>query len=387
MVFIVGLGAGYALALYLHSPAPEPRPEEQAAFITRPETVATATPTPSPLPELNPAPIQVLPVERLQELAAARQWEQIAVLGWQWLRKDPGAKALLAPYLEQAYVGLVRAALDQGDVAGARHLLSEADAGLEPSAPRQLLAAEMYQIQRDFRGALNSLHQSVALDPLLVEAIYPQIRQLVAAEAGRGTASPDERIRLLQEEIIADPGYAPYYEILGRLYYEQGVYRQALTQLGYALQLEPDLSPRLVPLIASAQRRLASPELVEVPLDIRGQSLYVRVRLNDLAQEVRFILDTGASFTAISEELARRLGLADLEGLPTVELSTAKGRIRVPLITLRSVDLQGARVENVAVVILPELEGGDGLLGLSFLSRFNVDISHSEQKLLLSRRH
>ena len=193
-------------------------------------------------------------------------------------------------------------------------------------------------------------------------------------------------MHLLSEEIINDPGYATYYALLGRLQFEQGQYQEVISNLGYAIQLDSALSSRSAPLINDARRRLASPDLIEVPINTQGETLYVDIRLNNLERRFRFILDTGASFTAITSHLAQQLDMVITDDLPMVELTTAKGVIKAPLITLQTVEMNGVGLDNVRAVILPELEGADGLLGMSFLSHFDVDINHTEHKLVLVRR-
>jgi clan AA aspartic protease (TIGR02281 family) len=321
-------------------------------------------------------------------LASARKWDEIIRLGGQLLDRGENDPALLLPYLDQAYSMLIRSALDQEDIKEARKLLAEATVRLGDSSARLLLQAEMYQRQRDFQRAIAGLHKALALEPLLAEQIFPLIRQSMSALVmeGNGPHSMQDKMRLLSEEIINDPGYAPYYALLGRLQFEQGQYQEAISNLSYAIQLNNTLSSRLAPLVSDAKRRLSSPELVEVPINTQGETLYVDIRLNNLERRFRFILDTGASFTAITSHLVQQLGMVVTDDLPMVELTTAKGVITAPLITLQAVEMNGIGLDNVQAVILPELEGADGLLGMSFLSHFDVDINHTEHKLVLVRR-
>ncbi len=96
-----------------------------------------------------------------------------------------------------------------------------------------------------------------------------------------------------------------------------------------------------------------------------------------------FILDTGASFVVTTTSFAKKANI-DVEQGSAVRLHTANGvvdgkRGRADVIQLRSLKARG-----VPVVIEADdaaAYGADGLLGLSFLSRFNVTIDGRSVKI------
>ena len=97
------------------------------------------------------------------------------------------------------------------------------------------------------------------------------------------------------------------------------------------------------------------------------------------------ILDTGASFTVVSQQLAGRLGLK-----PTrrVSLVTANGTVGAPMAPLGSLKVGEAEATNLTVVIQdfsPTAALG-GLLGLDFLSRYHTSIDSRRQLLVLAPR-
>ena len=57
-----------------------------------------------------------------------------------------------------------------------------------------------------------------------------------------------------------------------------------------------------------------------------------------------------------------------------------------PAVTLTSIDLAGATVRDMRAVVLEELSGYDGLLGLDFLARFDVDINAEAGEIVLIPR-
>jgi aspartyl protease family protein len=84
---------------------------------------------------------------------------------------------------------------------------------------------------------------------------------------------------------------------------------------------------------------------------------------------VDFLVDTGATVVALPEEVARQLGL---ERGPAHSVHTANGRAVAYSTRLHQLDLGGARAENVAASIVPGMTGDEALLGMSFLSRFDI---------------
>lgn len=105
----------------------------------------------------------------------------------------------------------------------------------------------------------------------------------------------------------------------------------------------------------------------------------------------RFIIDTGASYLSLSRRFAERNKIASSAGEPIL-LRTTSGVSKVRLLTLDSVvvgELTARQVDAVVVTEGLDKDGDteiDGLLGLSFLSRFNVQVdSDAGQIVIVSR--
>jgi aspartyl protease family protein len=91
-----------------------------------------------------------------------------------------------------------------------------------------------------------------------------------------------------------------------------------------------------------------------------------------------FILDTGAAFVALKDSFAKKAKV-EIEAGSSVHLHTANGiaegqRGRADTIQLRSLKAKSVPVVVEADSAAAYGDGVDGLLGLSFLSRFNVTI-------------
>lgn len=85
-------------------------------------------------------------------------------------------------------------------------------------------------------------------------------------------------------------------------------------------------------------------------------------------QSVKFMVDTGATDVAISDEVARLLGL---EFGPRIDVMTAGGPVTGWVTRLDSVTLGVLTLRNVRATISPGL-GEECLLGMSFLSNFSI---------------
>ncbi|MEM7251822.1 MAG: TIGR02281 family clan AA aspartic protease [Pseudomonadota bacterium] len=83
-------------------------------------------------------------------------------------------------------------------------------------------------------------------------------------------------------------------------------------------------------------------------------------------RSVRFLVDTGATAVALSDELAGDLGLR--RGQP-VRISTANGQVLAHRTRLDAVGLGDLVIHNVEAIINPGQDGGDVLLGMSFLEQ------------------
>ena len=126
----------------------------------------------------------------------------------------------------------------------------------------------------------------------------------------------------------------------------------------------------------------AEPKGVTVDLVRSGEVSYAEVVLNGSLKQY-FVVDTGASFTFISRGAAKELGIAIDEYTPVIPTATASSVIFNPLVTLRSVRVGEAEVENVDVLVHNLPGGSAGLLGNSFLSEFKVVLDSISGKMTL----
>lgn len=113
-------------------------------------------------------------------------------------------------------------------------------------------------------------------------------------------------------------------------------------------------------------------------------AIQCNVRVNNTATGT-FIVDTGASFTTFSRKFAERLGV---DRLPSADIivQTAAGISSARLTTVDLVDVEGLRASRVSVAINVNIPDDlDGLLGLSFLARFEVYLDSRKGTLKMVR--
>lgn len=82
---------------------------------------------------------------------------------------------------------------------------------------------------------------------------------------------------------------------------------------------------------------------------------------------IRTLVDTGASYVALSAEDAQKAGIRPDGGGRMVRLSTANGIVSAPMLRLPEVKVGDLIVRDVEAVIMPRGTMGVSLLGMSFL--------------------
>jgi aspartyl protease family protein len=98
---------------------------------------------------------------------------------------------------------------------------------------------------------------------------------------------------------------------------------------------------------------------------------------------VRFVVDTGATLTALSRAHAEQIGIDYERGTP-MQTMTVNGAVRGWRVTLDSVQIGGATERDVDAVVVDNDFLPVGLLGMSYLNRF--DMQRNGATLVLRRR-
>ncbi len=240
---------------------------------------------------------------------------------------------------------------------------------------RNLLANQHNQLL----GALNILSDRINL--LRGQAADPQMTQRLSTEVAKRRDSYRQAILDLRQ--IVDKTTAEYAELA-----RDEAIKKALSALATKSKSPAKLGPsrgfdESVKLLVKAEKSFLT-EVVE--LRRRGGVFEVDVTFNGKTT-VPLIFDTGASFTTISDELAKRIGLQPQASDRTIELHVADGgTVSARLMTIPSLRVGKFSVNNVACAVMPpEKRDAPLLLGQSFHRHFTYNFTPESGQLVLSR--
>lgn len=184
----------------------------------------------------------------------------------------------------------------------------------------------------------------------------------------------------------------PHYQWVANGLAEAGVKNYAKERLEVLRPEFPAINPGNVSMAGVSQ---SVPSVVAyqkgrlgiVPLKHSKNALMVEATLVNAKTGKRvqgtFILDTGATYTSISEEMAQNLGL-DTSGSEKVRITTANGRIDVSKVVIDKIQMEGVEAQQVPATIIhvrPD-SSFSGLLGLSFIRQFKMTIDPVANQLV-----
>ena len=125
--------------------------------------------------------------------------------------------------------------------------------------------------------------------------------------------------------------------------------------------------PRLdiaVPQLGLPEQSVAGGE-TRVPLAPDGH-YWVRARIN--GQRANFLIDTGATISAVSPAVADAAGLEPRRGGIPVQIKTANGAVTAQIASADRIAFGNVEAEGIDVVIAPGL-GETNIIGMNLLSR------------------
>lgn len=145
-----------------------------------------------------------------------------------------------------------------------------------------------------------------------------------------------------------------------------GLFKFAQTQ-GYltgrwaeeAEAIAPDEVPAILP------RARAEGETLRIPIAQDGH-YWVEGTIN--GSPARFLIDSGATFTALSDSTARAAGLNYDVGAPGVILSTANGKVEARQSSIATLAIGPIRASDLPVVVSPAF-GEVNVIGMNMLTR------------------
>ncbi len=102
---------------------------------------------------------------------------------------------------------------------------------------------------------------------------------------------------------------------------------------------------------------------------------------------LKLALDTGATYTIIPFEAAFAIGCNPISSKRKRGIVTASGIEYVPLVTIPIIKVFGFELRNLDVVChnLPPQSQVDGLLGLDFLSHFDIRLFFLQKTMEINK--
>ncbi|MBF0570294.1 MAG: clan AA aspartic protease [Candidatus Omnitrophica bacterium] len=125
---------------------------------------------------------------------------------------------------------------------------------------------------------------------------------------------------------------------------------------------------------------------VVIPLVPDGQGHFLADVLINNKVHASLIVDTGSPVVMLTSAFVQKLDL-DTSQSKVGYVEILNGKYKAAAVSLNNVRLGESKAQDVSAAVLLEDSKGlkDGLLGLSFLSKFHFTLDQNGQKLILSK--
>jgi clan AA aspartic protease (TIGR02281 family) len=230
----------------------------------------------------------------------------------------------------------------------------------------------------------------------MLQLINTRIRSTVAELARSLERNNDQNnmLAMYQQLTQLEPDYAPWFIGLAATQLALDDKEAARRSLVLVAQ-DPDVGARAQAMLSTIAIALVKPqetepqefttEVVGIPLHRSGNHFVVDAR-PEPGQNIRLLIDTGASVTILTPDVIEQQGIRYQDTGRTRVFNTANGPARTPVYKLDSLTVGDWKVKQLEIGVL-DLRGGtdvDGLLGMNFLRHFQFYIDQNEAMLLLS---
>lgn len=252
------------------------------------------------------------------------------------------------------------------------------------------LAINIYLDISEYAATANTATELIALEPLGDNGYF--LRAVGHERGGQFKKAADDYTSAIalfaDKQRIASVGYVG----LARSYDKLGQFCDAAFAIESFIAANParnDTAPtRTLINDYSAKGSCANTDKMDdtFPAGQAGNVVVMAVTVNGV--KGRFIFDTGASFVALKRSFAEKAKV-EIDESSAVKLSTANGIADGVRGRAKSIQLKTVKASDVQLVIQKDAKGTygddiDGLLGMSFLGRFNLAIS--KDKIRVSSR-
>jgi len=244
-------------------------------------------------------------------------------------------------------------------------------------APSLRQAANVLLELSDFSGAETASSELIELEPLYDNGYY--LRALARDGSGLAEKALDDYVTAI--ELVGDKGriFSTSYFNMARLYEKLGRFCDAVLPIEAWVSLNPKHDTSQTRTIianymtkgrcATGTRGSAEVFAVAHPND----TVNLPVTINGVRGTL--LLDTGATFVSLKSSFAQKAGV-EMDQESIVRLRTANGIVDGKRGRAQTIQLRSLLAKDVPVVVQAGEYGAgiDGLLGMSFLSRFSINI-------------
>lgn len=148
-------------------------------------------------------------------------------------------------------------------------------------------------------------------------------------------------------------------------------------------KMEDDAKARAGRERKAAEELARQREALSSPVIISGRQVFVPVKLRNgsVETEALLLLDTGATSSVITPEVAARLNIGEADN---IRVSVVGGRVlSAKKLVISEMRVGPVRRERQEVLIIRQRQGmmGDGLLGMSFLAGLKYTIDFQNQRI------
>lgn len=276
----------------------------------------------------------------------------------------------------------------RNDVRGAIQLLKLLLAHLPQAFDERIALASIYGRQQQFYEALTVLFDasSIASTSAELSQLDLLIQQTVrSAQVAIGEEDINANIKLYQFLVQHRAAHTPYYIEVAKWLVKASRLDAAIAQLVIVLH-DPFVGAVAQQMLADIERlRL---KLLETPVELvrKGSHFLVDASLN--RDDVRLLIDTGASLSVLDSATAQLLGLHESDAVQRMQVNTANGITEALLYRIDSMALGVFAVSSIDIAVVEQLEvsGASGLLGMNFLEHFDFRIDQQHAQLFLKYR-
>ncbi|MFZ4628467.1 MAG: aspartyl protease family protein [Blastocatellia bacterium] len=315
----------------------------------------------------------------------------------------PVAETLFQQLLErnssdrQARLGLSFVQIKRGNLGGGYEQAAKVLAADPLNSRAHALLGTALLRAGEFRNSIESLYTAVKLNER--EALA--IAGLSEIEYFENRAK--NSYAGLKRAVLLDPSEPDYYISLARTCSRLEYYNEAADAFQRFLDVSPktdaERRARIKGLIdlyrylgTTKIHRTAGKEVSTVQFNPVNHRPFIEVQVNGKGP-LRFVIDTGASLTVISDKAAERLGIKPVARGGNARAIGGSGSFPIVYGLLDSLSIGDVRIDLVPVYIrtvysspdLPESDRADGYLGLSVLSNFAVTLDYQTRQLTLDR--